>query len=54
MAVDKLGAVCGESRTHGFEGEVPRVIPGIDSNKSAVRAEPVVGEACAKRIDQLT
>ncbi|WP_353817036.1 hypothetical protein, partial [Moorena sp. SIO3A5] len=27
-----LGAGCGESRTPRFEGEVPWVIPGIDSN----------------------
>ncbi|MEM1169007.1 MAG: hypothetical protein AAGJ08_08025 [Cyanobacteria bacterium P01_H01_bin.35] len=27
-----LGALCGESRTQGFEGEVRRVISPIDSN----------------------
>ncbi|WP_353737224.1 hypothetical protein, partial [Moorena sp. SIO3B2] len=34
-----LGAGCGESRTPRFEGEVPWVIPGIDSNE--VRSQTI-------------
>ena len=29
-----LGAVYTETGTHGSEGEVPRIIPGIDSNRA--------------------
>ena len=48
-----LGAVCGESRTYGFEGEVPWVIPGIDSNKTTGTIRPTGYDGCWQELIDL-
>ena len=49
----RLGAVCGESRTHGSEGEVSRSNTGIDSNEFRNYIGGLLGESERKNRSQM-